>query len=138
MRLSKFIAAAVVVLSFLFVKNDSGWSQAPSNPIDRLNPGEWYRVPNSHLSAVLPNPIPAGNTGPPSLMIAWNSGAYDTTRDRLLIWGGGHKDYSGNELYAFNVNSLRRFGNLAIQFGKLNLATGKRYSGGGPLSDGGV
>jgi len=39
-------------------------------------------------------------------MIAWNSGAYDTTRDRLLIWGGGHKDYSGNELYAFNVNSL--------------------------------
>jgi hypothetical protein len=79
-----------------------------SSPIDTLNPGEWYEIPNSKRSAagVFPNPIPAGNSGPASLMSAGNSGAYDTTRDRLLIWGGGHTDYSGIEMYAFDLNSL--------------------------------
>ena len=26
----------------------------------------------------------------------------DTTRGRLVIWGGGHADYKGNEIYAFD------------------------------------
>jgi uncharacterized repeat protein (TIGR01451 family) len=39
-------------------------------------------------------------------MNAWSGGAYDTHQDRLLIWGGGHNDYGGNEIYAFDVNTL--------------------------------
>ncbi len=34
-------------------------------------------------------------------MLAWGSGIFDDDRDRLVVWGGGHNDYSGNELYAF-------------------------------------
>jgi len=30
----------------------------------------------------------------------------DTTRNRLIVWGGGHSDYSGNELYALDLNNL--------------------------------
>lgn len=30
---------------------------------------------------------------------AWSSGAYDTSRDRFMIYGGGHMDYGGNEIY---------------------------------------
>lgn len=37
----------------------------------------------------------------------WNSGAYDTNRDRLMVWGGGHNGYGGNEIYAFDVNQLK-------------------------------
>ena len=40
-------------------------------------------------------------------MRAWNGGAYDTRRDRLVIWGGGHGDYGGNEVYVFDVRRLR-------------------------------
>ena len=74
--------------------------------IDTLAPGEWYQVPNSNIRAVVPNPAPPGTTGPASVIIAWSGGAYDTKRDRWIIWGGGHSDYSGNELYVFDVNTL--------------------------------
>jgi hypothetical protein len=37
---------------------------------------------------------------------AWSAGVMDTRRNRLLLWGGGHNDYYGNELYALNLNEL--------------------------------
>lgn len=40
-------------------------------------------------------------------MDAWSGATFDTTRDRLLVWGGGHHDYSGNEIYAFELATLR-------------------------------
>jgi len=30
----------------------------------------------------------------------------DTKRNRLVIWGGGHTDYSGNEVYALDLNTV--------------------------------
>jgi hypothetical protein len=38
---------------------------------------------------------------------AWNGGIADTRRNRLVIWGGGHKDYFGNEVYALSVSTGR-------------------------------
>ena len=81
---------------------------ALGGPIDDLKPGEWYEVPNSHLRAVTPTEMYAdfeiGRFS--SIIDAWNSGAYDTKRDRYIITGGGHNDYGGNELYAFDINTL--------------------------------
>jgi hypothetical protein len=37
---------------------------------------------------------------------AWSGGVYDPVLDQLLIWGGGHTDYAGNEVYAFDMGSL--------------------------------
>lgn len=34
---------------------------------------------------------------------AWGGGAADTTRNRLLLYGGGHVTYHGNEVYALNL-----------------------------------
>ena len=78
-------------------------------PIDNLKPGEWYEVPNSALgkSGVLPIPTPPGCCGYAAIISAWNGGAYDTKRDRLIIWGGGHGDYAGNEIYAFDIHTLK-------------------------------
>ncbi len=73
---------------------------------DNLVAGEWYEVPNSQLSAL--NPCPANNcaysavVGFASIMGGWSGGAYDTVQDRLLIWGGGHNDYFGNDVYTFD------------------------------------
>ncbi|MDH4053935.1 MAG: hypothetical protein OEW73_00355 [Gammaproteobacteria bacterium] len=72
-----------------------------------LAPGEWYEVPNSAIRSVMPNPTPSGFGDPAGIIYAWSGGAYDTFRDRLLVWGGGHSDYAGNELYAFDLNTLR-------------------------------
>ncbi len=78
-----------------------------AGPIEDLQPGHWYEIPNSRLSAVLPSPLPPGNTGPDSIMDTWNGGAYDSKRDRLVVWGGGHLDYGGNELYVFDVTTFQ-------------------------------
>ncbi len=82
-------------------------NNAFGGPIEDLKPGEWYEVPNSNLSAVLPHPTPPGYSGPQSVITAWNGGAYDTKRDRLIVWGGGDGDYGGNEIYIFDLNTLK-------------------------------
>ncbi|MEM6639752.1 MAG: choice-of-anchor U domain-containing protein [Pseudomonadota bacterium] len=76
-----------------------------ADAIDDLEPGHWYRVPNSKLQTEFPNPLPPGD--PSTVVTAWSGGAFDSTRDQLIVWGGGHCDYAGNELYAFKVDSMR-------------------------------
>lgn len=45
--------------------------------------------------------------GPKSILIAWNSAALDSKRQKLYFMGGGHTDYGGNEVYEFDLNSGR-------------------------------
>lgn len=82
----------------------AAFAQAGSSPLDTLQPGEWYVAPTSRLDAVAPNPLPPGSQ--PDVVIAWSGGAYDTQRDRLIVWGGGHANYSGNEIYAFDIGTM--------------------------------
>lgn len=37
----------------------------------------------------------------PNIVYAWSSMAWDSTRGDLLLWGGGHASYSGNEMYVW-------------------------------------
>ncbi len=71
----------------------------------------WYQIPNTKLR----NVCPPNNFGGSSYAFydycqnvteAWNSGVFDTKRNRLIIWGGGHSDYYGNEIYALDLNTL--------------------------------
>ncbi|MEO7762015.1 MAG: hypothetical protein ABIS68_08915 [Casimicrobiaceae bacterium] len=40
----------------------------------------------------------------------------DTTRNRLIVWGGGHNDYAGNEVYAVNLadQTVTRLNNPSV------------------------
>jgi hypothetical protein len=88
-----------VALSGLFLAG-SAYAACPAD-VSTLTPGTWCEAPNSHLSSV----APAGWSA--NVMNPWSSAAYDTKRDRLIVWGGGHSDYSGNEIYVFDVNTLK-------------------------------
>jgi hypothetical protein len=80
-------------------------------PIESLKPGEWYEVPNSHLSALDPCPTRdcaySGAEGVAAVINDWSGGAFDTKRSRLIVWGGGHGGYAGNEVYVFSLDSLK-------------------------------
>lgn len=44
-----------------------------------------------------------GMEGPSGIMDDWSGAALDTTNHRLMVWGGGHNGYYGNEAYAFDL-----------------------------------
>ena len=62
----------------------------------------WTDLPNTKLRDICPKAVP----GTCSAVIgAWSGGVADTLRNRLILWGGGHDDYYGNEVYALNLDS---------------------------------
>ena len=78
---------------------------------DLLPAGQWSELGGTQMLSVVPKsyfkePI-RSITGPVSVMIAWSGGAFDSKRNRLLVWGGGHADYAGNEVYAFDLKGTR-------------------------------
>src|SRR3990172_7447090 len=90
--------AFLLIASFVFLASVAPFvTDAQISGIDNLSPGEWYQIPSSKLnqSGVFPPPgVPLGNG--PDFFFQWSGGAYDTKRDRLIIWGGGHADYGGD------------------------------------------
>lgn len=67
----------------------------------------WYQIPSSTLQPVCSTqPGIHGTGGCSQVIAAWSGGTADTKRNRLIIWGGGHNDYYGNEVYALDLNSL--------------------------------
>ena len=44
---------------------------------------------------------------PRKIIAAWSSMTWDPTRHHLIIWGGGHANYAGNDVYRFDAADLR-------------------------------
>lgn len=83
-------------------------STAAADAIDDLAPGTWYEIPDTPMRAVCPPDTEAFEWSYycANVISAWGGGALDTTRGRLVLWGGGHGDYRGNEVYVFDLQSL--------------------------------
>ena len=61
--------------------------------------GQWFAIPNTSISSADPATTPNGNWGPQSKIFAWNSVVVDTRTSKVYsVAGGGHQDYSGNEV----------------------------------------
>ncbi len=98
-------------LLLILVLSGASMITLAANEIDNLQPGHWYEVPDSQLNQLCPENNSQGHgyywsSFCAGVINAWSGGAYDTKRDQLMIWGGGHSDYAGNEVYGFNVNTL--------------------------------
>lgn len=77
-----------------------------------MAPGEWRALPGS-IRSVVPSSAelgPFGGTGGPAGMPLWSGAAYGD--GAFWLWGGGHADYGGNEVYRYDLGSgtWRRFG----------------------------
>jgi len=66
--------------------------------------GRWVELPGTSLRSVAPQPAPGGNV---AKITAWSGASYDSKRRRVVVWGGGHSDYGGNEVYAFDLNTQK-------------------------------
>jgi len=98
---TRIVLLAGVLLAPLILAGDA--------PKDIPEKSEWFAVPDSALERVCPPETSEydfrGNCR--NVIAAWNGAIADTNLDRMIIWGGGHADYAGNEIYAFDLSSLR-------------------------------
>jgi hypothetical protein len=109
------LAATAVVASMTSHAQDMG---APPAWAAAMTPGTWTTISQNTIgnvdpaddSAANPNfpgtPAWSGNNGQSCVIDCWNGGALATgfgTKGSLIIWGGGHAGYYGNEVYAFDL-----------------------------------
>jgi len=72
--------------------------------------GSWVKLNKNLFSSVWTpkDQRPCFGYNQPSRVItAWGSMAFDSNRGDLIFWGGGHKNYCGNEVYRFRLSTLQ-------------------------------
>lgn len=68
---------------------------------------QWHLISENRFDSVWTppalRPLNRGQATPPSRLItAWGGFAWDSTRSALWLFGGGHADYSGNDVYVWH------------------------------------
>ncbi len=113
-RLSSFAKRALGLLALAALGHGSG--AADLSTLQALVQGQptgtWIKVNQNTFAEVMTPPalIPMYNetshNSPANILIAWSGFAWDTNRGNLVIFGGGHANYPGNEVYTWNGSSL--------------------------------
>ena len=107
--------AAVLLLRFTCVLVLIGTIALWAQPVQAQLPATvgWTALPASTSlqgSGACPPNYFEGDTFPfgelcANVIRAWSGAVADTTANRLLIWGGGHMNYYGNEIYSLNLTA---------------------------------
>ena len=71
-----------------------GWTDLSNTVLQNVCPPDNYGGQNYNFSTLCANVIQA-----------WSGGIADTLRNRMIIWGGGHQNYSGNEVFSLNLSA---------------------------------
>jgi len=87
------------------VPHGNGVVQPASGTEANLGDPGWHELANTKLESVCPANTEQYRFGSNCMNViaAWSGGIADQTRNRMLIWGGGHNDYYGNEVYALDL-----------------------------------
>ena len=79
--------------------------------ISALPENEWVKLnTNRFQDAWVPKeqrPQLDSTGSPGSIILAWGSATWDSNRNEYIIWGGGHANYEGNEVYTWSAASLQ-------------------------------
>src|SRR5271157_1366344 len=75
----------------------------------------WHQLANTNMTSVCLGNVSNGMYSDPTMttttnydfdcyqIVPWSGGAADDNDQRLIVWGGGHSDYAGNEVSALNL-----------------------------------
>jgi len=85
----------------LFASGLAGSVSAQAEDLLHTMPdNSWVMVESGGLTQT--SGIPGRATG----ILAYSGMAYDSVNQQLLVFGGGHNDYGGNEIWAFDTQAL--------------------------------
>ncbi|HKF04915.1 MAG TPA: Ig-like domain-containing protein [Candidatus Sulfotelmatobacter sp.] len=74
--------------------NSTGWTDLTKTHLQSACPPDYYNGINYPFYSLCPYVINA-----------WDGATADTKRNRMIIWGGGHNNYWGNEVFSLNLNA---------------------------------
>ena len=122
--------AVFAALTLLSAMAEMKASLANEQAFADVKPGEWKELPDTKLKEVFPKQEghPAwGVVGPRSVTATWSGAALDTKRNVLIVTGGGHTDYGGNEVYEFDI-AARKWSRVTEPSAMKPLAQPGRYA----------
>ncbi len=105
------------------------------NIISNAPENSWIKVNINNFSDVwvpeeLRNPIDSFS-GPSAIIRAWSSFAWDSNRGDLLLFGGGHANYAGNEVYRWRGSTQEwELASLPSKLDAQNIPVGGAAKGG--------
>jgi len=78
---------------------------APEGSWIKVNVNRYENVWTPLQQRARVNGVPLGD--PRKVITAWGSMTWDPNRRHLIIWGGGHANYAGNDVYRFDAADVR-------------------------------
>jgi hypothetical protein len=87
------------LISILRSTPENGWVRVNNNQFQDVWTPEGLLVCVDKASNCTP-------WGPKSIISAWSSFAWDSRRGDLIIYGGGHANYGGNDVYRWRATTL--------------------------------
>jgi hypothetical protein len=90
--------------------SDSGSLAPLLATISALPEGEWHKANVNLYSDVWAPPelrplYFSGNPTPSKIIGAWSSFTWDSNRNMLILYGGGHANYRGNDVYVWRAST---------------------------------
>jgi hypothetical protein len=107
LRLARGVMTASISLAFTCLGSTSATAAADLSYLQGLlastPEGGWVQVNTNKFSDAWPSTLDGGvpNSDPAAIVHAWSSFAWDSARGDLLLFGGGHANYAGNEMYVW-------------------------------------
>lgn len=103
------LAATAGLLAALSPLSSAQDLQRLQNLLASMPAGSWAQASTGNLSSAFPTGSVAVDyapyTNPGLIVTAWSSYAWDSARGDLLLFGGGHANYAGNEMYAWQAST---------------------------------
>jgi len=104
-RVIRSIALVVMALTSWTTAQAAENIQYLRNLLAATPEGGWVQVNKNKFSDAWttgPDALPSTSwSNPAAVVYAWSSFAWDSNRGNLLLFGGGHANYMGNEMYVF-------------------------------------
>ena len=108
-KLKKSVINLVILCAVGFSASVNSESAIQPHIVLTMPSNSWLEIPNSRLASVGANPqlYPElqGFSGIGGIT-AYSGAVFDSKRNRFVVWGGGHGDYRGNEIYVFDTETL--------------------------------
>lgn len=111
-RVPRYEIAGFVLAGLLANNAMAGTLTTILNTIQNAPENSWVQMNTNHFSdAYVPADLRAdpysSYSNPATIILSWSSFAWDPNRGDLLLFGGGHANYAGNEVYRWRGSTQK-------------------------------